>query len=78
VSSAGPAGAILAENLWGLPPPPKVSTDERQKYNRANNSNTACIAEPKQSLHEENTEQYNHDHKQSTHRKTTPAVGFVS
>ena len=55
-----------------------MSTVERQKIQLGNNSRTTCIAEPKQSLHEENTAvAYNHDLKQSTHGKTTSVVGLI-
>ena len=46
-------GAVLAENFW-VPGPLEVSTVERQEIQLHNNSRTTCIAEPKQSSHEEN------------------------
>jgi len=45
------AGAVLVENFWGAGPW-KVSS--AIKYNWRHNSMTTCIAESKQSLHEEN------------------------
>jgi len=48
-------GPVLAENFRGKEAGPwKMSTVERQKMQLRNNSRTTCIAEPKQSLHEEN------------------------
>ena len=46
-------GAVLSENFW-VPGPWEVSTVERQEIQLHNNSRKTCIAEPKQSLHQEN------------------------
>jgi len=46
---------VLTENFWGGRGHWEVSAVERQKVQLLNNSRTTCIAEPKQSLHEENS-----------------------